>query len=705
MKKKLACMTFPVLSTLFLFVLVFTVPATEADAGTVEYRLTIGYKVFNYTGKDVRAMAINGSIPGPVLYFNEGDLARIIVKNEMDEETSIHWHGILLPNRQDGVPYLTTPPIEPGMTFVYEFPIIHSGTYWYHSHTGLQEQAGIYGAIVIQPKEKTIQADREVVLVLSDWTDEDPEEVLRTLKRESEYYSLRKGTVPSVLGAIKADALGDMFRSSLTRMPPMDVSDVAYDYLLINGRPEINLDARPGETLRLRIINASASTYFYLEYADEPLEIISADGLDVEPVSLDRFLIAIAETYDVLLKVPAKGAYEFRATAQDGSGYASAWIGEGERMFAPDVPRPDLYRMHTDEEMMHGDMMNTTDKMSDHGSMAHSADSEHEHAMMDMMEMTDERPLAPYANLKSLKITLPEKEAPSRTITLTLTGDMERYVWHFDNKTLSEADLIPVKKGEVLRIVFINDTMMHHPIHLHGHFFRVLNRHGDYSPLKHTVDVPPMGRQEIEFFANEEKDWFLHCHMLYHMKAGMARVIHYEGSEMDPDIAKIRHKLFKEHWYSWADVSLLTNVTDGFAVYSSTRHALGFRWEVGWGKVDETEYDAELTYDYHFSRFLSAFGGANLTSDDNAGIFGVRYLIPLNLETLVWVDTDGDFRFRLEKELQLTSRLSVFGEAEYDTDKKWESIAGAAWTINKQMSLIGKWSSEFGLGAGIRIRL
>lgn len=682
---------------IFLFILLLFLAFNEANAGTVEYHLTIGYKTFNYTGKDVNAIAINGSIPGPTLYFKEGDLARITVKNEMDEETSIHWHGILLPNRQDGVPYLTTPPIEPGTSFVYEFPIIQSGTYWYHSHSGLQEQAGVYGAIVIQPKDKKIHVDREFVLVLSDWTDEDPHEILRTLKRGSEYYSLRKGNVQSVWGAIKANALGDMFRRSLTRMPPMDVSDVAYNYFLINGQPEIALNAEPGETLRLRIINASASTYFYLQFAGSPLEIISADGPDVQPVKIDRFLIAIAETYDVRLKVPMHGAYEFRATAQDVSGYASAWIGKGEKVSAPDVPRPNLYKMH-----MNGEMVHKEDSMSEHGSMTEGTHAVHEHSMM---EMNDERPLAPYENLKSPVPTLPKKEAPRRTITLTLTGNMERYVWHFDNKTLSEADLIPVKKGEVLRIVFINDTMMHHPIHLHGHFFRVLNRHGDYSPLKHTVDIPPMGRQEIEFFANEEKDWFLHCHNLYHMEAGMARVIHYEGSEMDPDIAKIRHKLFKDHWYSWADVSLLTNMTDGFAVYSSTRHALGFRWEVGWGKVDETEYDTELTYDYHFSMFSSAFGGANLTSDDNAGVFGIRYLIPLNLETLVWVDTDGDFRFRLEKELQLTSRLSVFGEAEYDTDKKWEGIAGAAWTINKQMSLIGQWSSEFGLGVGIRILL
>lgn len=681
------------LSLIFLFA---AVPAVKAE--TVEYDLTIGYKTVNYTGREVRAMSINNSIPGPTLRFREGDFARIRVHNEMDEETSIHWHGVLLPNRQDGVPYLTTPPIKPKTTHTFEFPIIQSGTYWYHSHTGLQEQSGVYGSIVIEPKEQSIKVDKEYVIVLSDWTDENPDEVLRTLKRGSEYYSFKKGSIQSVLGAIKADALGDMFSRSLMRMPPMDISDVAYDRFLINGKEETTLDAKPDETIKLRIINAAASTYFYLQFAGNPMEIVSADGIDVQPVKLERFLIAIAETYDVIINIPKNGLYEFRATAQDGSGHTSAWLGSGEKVFAPTVPKPNLYKMHMGSEMMHSDM----GKMPDHGSMPESKHVNHGHMMMGMM---DERPLAPYAHLRSLRQTVPDKEAPKRTITLTLTGNMERYVWHFDGKTLSEADMITVKKGEVLRIVFVNETMMHHPIHLHGHFFRVLNGQGDYAPLKHTVDIPPSGRQEIEFLANEDKDWFIHCHNLYHLKAGMARVLHYEGSKMDPDIASIRHNLFRDNWYAWADASLLSNMTDGRAILTSTRHAFGLRWEVGWRRVEKTNYDLELTYDYHFDRFLSAFGGANLTNDSNVGIFGVRYLLPLNLESLVWVDTNGDVRFKLGKRLQITKHLSFFGEAEYDTNTKWEGVAaGAAWIVNKWLSLIGQWHSDYGLGAGIRVR-
>lgn len=688
------------ISTIMLFLTLFLASASSLNAKIVEYDLTIGYKTVNYTGREVRAMTINDSIPGPVLRFKEGDFARIRVHNEMDEETSIHWHGVLLPNRQDGVPYLTTPPIKPGTTHIFEFPLIHSGTYWYHSHSGLQEQAGIYGSIVIEPKKQGIRSDREYVLVLSDWTDEDPEEVLRTLKRGSDYYSIKKGTAQSLIGAVKAGALGDMFHRSMMRMPPMDISDVGYDRFLVNGLPEIKHEALPGETVKLRIINASASTYFHLQFAGGSMNVISADGVDVEPVMLNRFLIAIAETYDVLLHMPLQGSYEFRATAQDGSGHASAWLGSGVKMPASDVPKPNLYKMHMNGEMMHGDM----GKMPSHNGMSESQQTGHMHMTDMMMHKMEETTATPYSHLRSLSPTAAKEGLSVRTIILTLTGNMERYVWHFDNKTLSEADVIPVKRGEVLRIVFVNDTMMHHPIHLHGHFFRVLNKHGDYAPLKHTVDVPPSGRQEIEFFANEEKDWFIHCHILYHMKAGMARVIHYEGSKMDPDIAAIRHNLFKDHWYQWADISLLSHMTEGNAVLTSTRHTIGVRWEIGWKKVEKTEYEVALTYDYHFDRFLSAFGGVNFTNDRNEGIFGVRYILPLNIESLVWVDTNGDFRFRLGKHLRIINRLMLFGEAEYDTKTKWEGNAGLEWTLNKPLLLIAQWHSEFGLGAGIRLR-
>jgi CopA family copper-resistance protein len=326
---------------------------------TVEYDLTVEKAIVNVTGKPVPAMTINGSIPGPVLRFEEGDIARIRVHNRMDEETSIHWHGLLLPFGMDGVPYLNFPPIAAGATFTYEFPLRQSGTYWYHSHSGLQEQVGVYGAIVIEPAGPSQAAhhaghghaghsDREHVVLFSDWTDENPREVLRTLKRGSHWYALEKGSGQSLFGAARAGRLKPFLLGELQRMPPMDISDVAYDRFLANGRPETTLEASQGELVRLRLINGSSSTYFHLEFAGGEMTIVASDGLDIEPIREKRLLVAVAETYDVLVRIPEGGSYELRATAHDGSSYASAWLGSGARHPAPEVPRPDLYGGHGD---------------------------------------------------------------------------------------------------------------------------------------------------------------------------------------------------------------------------------------------------------------------------------------------------------------------------------------------------------------------
>ena len=326
--------------SLVLFILLAHV---HAQATSVEYDLTINQQQVNITGKSARSMTINGGIPGPTLRFKEGDTARIHVHNNMSVETSIHWHGLLVPPGMDGVPYLSFPPIEPGGTFTYEFPLRQSGTYWYHSHTGMQQQSGVYGAIIIEPLQNDPKSDRDHVVILSDWTDEDPHEVSRTLKRGSDWYALKKGSAQSILGAARLGMLGDYFKRELQRMQAMDIADVAYDRFLANGRPELILPAEPNETVRLRIIDGSSTTYFHLEFAGGPMTIIAADGQDVEPIKETRFLVGAGETYDVFVQIPSAGAYEFRATAHDGSGYASVWIGSGERISAPDLPKPNLY--------------------------------------------------------------------------------------------------------------------------------------------------------------------------------------------------------------------------------------------------------------------------------------------------------------------------------------------------------------------------
>jgi FtsP/CotA-like multicopper oxidase with cupredoxin domain len=667
-------------SLIFLFLFIDNIASAEVR----EYNLVIKYGKVNITGRETMAMTINDSIPGPELKFREGDLARIHVRNEMKVETSIHWHGVLLPNLQDGVPYVTTPPILPGGAFTYEFPLKHSGTYWYHSHSGLQEQRGVFGSIVIEPAAPDIIADRELVVVLSDWTDESPAEVLRTLKSGSDYYSLKKGSVQSLLGAVKAKAIPDVVKRSWKRMPPMDISDIAYDRFLVNGKPEAYFNAQPKETLRLRIINAAAATYFYLQFAGGGMRLFAADGMHVQPVHKNRFLIAIAETYDVVITVPEKGAYEFRATAQDGSGFTSLFIGAGQQVAAPDIPKPNLYKMHGAGH----------DGMQMEGGMAAMM----LHAGMAMAE--EERPLPPYDDLRSVESTALSEENPTREVMLDLTGDMERYIWSINGRTLNEADSIRINHGENVRFILVNKTMMHHPMHLHGHFFRVINKHGDYSPLKHTVDVPPLGTRVIEFHANEEKDWFFHCHVLYHMMAGMARIVRYEGSDLDPMIAGIRKNMFTEHWYLWADASLLTGMTAGKIVVASTRDQFMGVWESGW----KGDYEAELTYERYFNRFFQAFTGVVLSDrrQGHRGIIGGRYLLPFMFEGSIWLDTEGAVRFSLANSMRLTDRLFVFGEFRYDSATKEEWLGGAVWNLGRHFSIVGQYHSEYKWGIGFK---
>ncbi|MFN7140505.1 MAG: multicopper oxidase family protein, partial [Limisphaerales bacterium] len=572
---------------------------SSAEAKIVEYDLEIAEHKMAPAGKMVRVLAVNGTIPGPVLRFREGDIARVRVHNRLKKETtSVHWHGLLLPNREDGVPYLTTPPIFPGATHTFEFPLTHSGTYWYHSHTGLQEQRGVYGSIVVEPKDgEPLPADREHVVVLSDWTNENPDEVMRTLMRGSEYYAIRKGNAQSIVGAIRAGALRDYFDRERARMPAMDISDVAYDAFLINGKPRTTLEGRPGETIRLRVINAAASTYFYVQSATGPMTIVANDGPAVRPIKVNRLFIGVAETYDVLVTIPESGAWEFRATAQDGSGLASAFIGEGTERLAPDIPKPDLYRM--DETLLAAIM-----------------DAERSANLTDEEALASElsRPISPYRRLRSPTSTRIDQPTNNvRTIPMRLTGDMERYIWSINGKTLKEDTTILIKQGEVLRLELINDTMMHHPMHLHGHFFRVLEGDDEYAPLKHTVDVPPMGRRTIEFLANEEGDWFFHCHILYHMEAGMGRVFSYSDSpNHKPDFGPVS----LDPYYPMIEGSIQTHMTMGMATLMNSRNNFNLLWDVGiehdTGDGDHKhhfEYEIDLTYSRYIDQNLSWFAG------------------------------------------------------------------------------------------------
>jgi FtsP/CotA-like multicopper oxidase with cupredoxin domain len=663
-------------------VLLFALTLATASARIVEVDLTIAEETRAPAGKNIRILTINGGLPGPTLRFTEGDTAVIRVHNNLSRETtSTHWHGLLLPNSMDGVPYLTTPLIQPGGSYTFRFPLKQSGTYWYHSHTGLQEQRGVYGSIVVAPRgEEPVKTAHDHVLVLSDWTNRNAKSVMRSLMAGYDYDAIKKGNKQSILGAWRAGATRDYFEREWARNPPMDLSDVYYDAFFINGQKTTKLAGKPGEKVRLRLINASAATYFYVNSSGGPMTVVAADGPAVEPVKVDKLLMGIAETYDVVVTIPASGSYEIRATAQDGSGHASAWLGTGDPHFAQDIPKANLYKM---DYMLSGAFEALGDAP------------------------TDGRPLPPYRQLRSLKPTMLPANAPRREMTLRLTGDMERFIWSFNGKTLAEDSTIRVTKGEVLRLELVNDTMMHHPIHLHGHFFRLLNGQDANAPLKHTVDVPPMGKRTIEFEANDEGDWFFHCHLLYHMEAGMARVFSYNP---DPSYKPVLDPAMQDP-YTWMATGIVqNNMTMGMAKVMNARNDFGVEWDVGLGGHDGMEdypYEIDATWSRYFNPNFSSLLGYRFTNEEeaeNRAIAGFRYRMPGFFRSTVTLDSDGDARLKVVKALQLTDRLNLFGGLEYDTASEWKSQIGLEYILTRNLGVVTSYDSDHGFGGGFSFR-
>ena len=749
-----------------------------------EHRITIRAEQVINAGKEVMGMTINGSIPGPTLRFKEGEYAVIYVKNELEEETSVHWHGLLLPNFYDGVPYLTTPPIEPGLTQKYEFPIKQAGTYWYHSHTMLQEQSGVYGSIVIDPKEESLEYDKELVMVLSDWTNEKPMSVLRFLKRGTEWYNWRKGTATPLNQVIARGALGAQFNFWRQRMESADIADIYYPAFLVNGEQKQEYpDFKPGEKVRLRIINGAASTQFWMTFGGGDPTIVSADGLDVMPVEHNKTFIAIAETYDFIVTIPDEGKMEFRITAQDGSGTASAYLGEGAILDAPVVLRPDKIGMmmkmakmdmrmgapalkfrpkkddpqklmnnwgmqtnkmkEMDGQKMDGMSMN--DGKDEAGKMDHStmdgmnkASQNETESMpgMDMKDNTEDMTMNGmqmdmslfseynYDYLKSTEATSYDKDIPVREVLLNLTGNMSRYIWSMNGIPLSETDKIKISEGEVTRITFNNLTMMHHPMHLHGHFFRVINENGEYSPLKHTVNVPPMQKVTIEFYGNEYGDWFFHCHILYHMMGGMARVVSYDtprDPRMEPyPVSKLVHETNKFYTWGMADVASHTGALN--LVSSNIRNQFNLGVEYGWNE----NMEAEFSYEYYLYDYVRVFGGINVENttrnslDDikTTAVAGIRWFTPYMFNVDIRIDNELRPRVGIGRSLMLFPRFLIFGYYEYQIDVGavnnlennvdfveeivWN--AGAEFMLSKNFSLMGSYDNRFGAGGGLSIR-
>jgi FtsP/CotA-like multicopper oxidase with cupredoxin domain len=599
------------MSRLFILFLVTFNVAFYAQK-TVRYDLHVTDTLVNYTGKVTKGIAINGKIPAPTLEFTEGDTAEIYVHNHMHHETSIHWHGIILPNEQDGVPYLTTSPTKPHSIHLYKFPIKQNGTYWYHSHTMLQEQIGMYGAFIIYKKNES--RENQHTVLLTDWTDENPHQIERSLHNATDYYGIKKRATQDYWQALKEGYLKTKFVNEFKRMHAMDVSDVYYDRFLVNGYREEETQFKPGSKVRLRVINGSASTYFWLTYGGGKITVVASDGEEVEPVIVDRLIVGVSETYDILVEVPEEGmAHEFLATSEDRTGRASVWIGKGRKQLADPLG---VLKYFEGMKMMN-DMMTVNMEMKDMGMKMglqkmdmnavmypelQNAEAGHEHGGHDDHNSAGEPVTLNYSMLKSAKkTTLPQ--ATVRTMSFELTGNMNRYVWTIDDKKVSEVDKILIKKGEITRIIMTNNSMMRHPMHLHGHYFRVLNGHGDYSPLKNVIDIMPMETDTIEFYNSESGDWFFHCHILYHMMSGMGRIFSYENSPPNPqapDPAYALRKTFADdrRFYSAAEIALESNGSDGELSFASTRWILQTEWRLGLNS--ETGYESES----HIGRYL-----------------------------------------------------------------------------------------------------
>lgn len=712
------------LTRVLALLLLALVPGAYAHGATVHYELTVKRETVNLSGKQgvPFALTVNGGIPAPTLEFTEGDVAEIVVKNALpDEEVSVHWHGLLLPPEQDGVPYLNTPPILPGQAHTFRFPLRQHGTYWYHSHTMVQEQKGVYGAFIVHPRKATQKYDREAVAVISDWSDEDADQILKNLRKDGDYYLYKKNSVRSYAGALRAGGLGTMLKNEWQRMGGMDLSDVGYDAFLINGKRTSQLiDAKPGERLRLRLINAAASSYFYVSLGQAPFEVISADGRDIEPVLTREILMGMAETYDILFTVPAAKNYELRATAQDGTGLASAFVGRGEAVPVPDRPAPDLYAgmdhgAHGGAHAQHGDASEAHNAHGAHGAPAehpaHGGDGDHGahagHAAHGGHPAPAVAKVVPQLTVDEIAApTSSELPAavPRHDVKLVLGGDMERYIWHINGKAIHQDQNLFVKEGEVVRFTFVNETMMHHPMHLHGHFFRVLNRFGARSPWKHTVDVPPHGTRVIEFLADEPGEWMLHCHNLYHMKTGMARVVKYLGWQPRPEIAQHQaHDPHRhEHLYWTGSVEAATNLGKANLRLSKTWDTLDLSLEAR-DEDRHWELEGDLFYRRWLSQYLNLIAGGTSYLDRQRATVGVGYTLPFLVESALLVDSKGDLRVDLHRRFQWTSRFFS------DLEAKWRQHEGVEWEASLLYGPSWHWAAglvvtdeKLGVGAQLR---
>ncbi|MDX2028537.1 MAG: copper resistance system multicopper oxidase [Alphaproteobacteria bacterium] len=497
--------------------------SSSAEAGT--YHLDIERKAVNITGSPVEKITVNGGIPGPTLRFREGEDVTITVTNHLDEDTSVHWHGLLLPGEMDGVPgFNAFPGIKPGETFTYHFRIRQSGTYWYHAHSMGQEQDGHYGSIVITPRDKDpLQANRDYVVLISDFHEGDWQEILANLKKDSDYYQFNRRTLGDFFNDIDKKGFATAWNFAADwgemRMRPTDLSDVTGYIFLINGKtPEQNWTGlfKPGERVRLRFINASAMSFYDVRIPGLKMQVVSSDGQDIEPVPVDEFRFGVAETYDVIVTPKEDKAYTIVAEPIDRTGFALGTLATREEMIG-EKPQP---RPRT--------LLNMVDMGMNHAAMEH-----HEHGGTMSMEQIAEvsgwanagtpagSKALNYADLRFFGIQK-DTRLPQREILVRLGGNMERYIWTINGKKFEDSGPISLNYGERVRLKFVNDTMMAHPMHLHGMFVQLENgQPAGKLPNKHTIIIPPGQSYSALLTADEPGEWAFHCHLLYHMMTGM----------------------------------------------------------------------------------------------------------------------------------------------------------------------------------------
>ena len=715
----------------------------------VHYDLVVTDTIVNFSGKEKRAIAVNGQIPMPTLTFTEGDTAEIVVHNKLKESTSLHWHGLYVPNKEDGVPYLTQMPIEPGETFTYRFPIIQNGTHWYHSHSGLQEQIGMYGSLILLKKEddptfrKGIDDLPQVPIILSEWTDIKPENVHRMLHNANDWGGIKKGSVQSYSEAIKAGHFKTKLGNEWKRMLAMDVSDVYYDAFLINGKIQSQLSQfKGGDKVRLRIANGGASSYFWLQWAGGKMTVVANDGNDVEPVEVDRLIIGVSETYDVIVTIPDDGlAYEFLATPEDRTKSTSIYLGTGAIQLKSRMPRLDYFegmKMMNDMMNLDGTMndmgMNMTNQQMDMNTVMYPEITGSNKKQSDKMEMGSNMNHSNhsmnanqnivtlnYGMLKAPQPTTLPKDAPVRELRFELTGNMNRYVWSMDNKVLSETDKILIKKGENVRIVLYNNSMMRHPMHLHGHDFRVLNKQGENAPLKNVLDIMPMETDTIEFNANLEGDWFFHCHILYHMMAGMNRVFSYADQAPNPYLPDKKwayKKLQREsnQFHFMFENDFATNGNDGMMMLQNTRWSIGTEWRLGYndhhGYETETHIGRYIGKNQWFMPFVgfdwryrkhdgevekNIFGQSNTKDQRAVASLGFVYTLPWLVNFQAEVFHDGNVRLQLMREdIPITPRLRWAFMV--NTDKEY--MTGFKYIVTRNVALSTHYDSDMGIGFG-----